>query len=112
MAEYKVIKVQEHQVKNNHYVGQYAIVASMTTQREPDSILGTVNLEVMDDMYIIARNIQHASEALNDHLSPRVSVKETAKEKLLAFKKFHAMQFLSADIDNAFEDHSDEMDLY
>jgi len=85
MAEYKVIKVENHQVKNSNYVGEYAIVASMITQKEPDSILGTVNLDVENDMYIIAKNIEHASQVLNDYV---VDMRNKAsKLDLLDFKE-------------------------
>lgn len=69
MAEYKVIKVEQHQVKNSQYVGQYAIVSTMITQRDPDSVLGSIDLNVHNDMFIIAKNIEHASTILNDHIS-------------------------------------------
>ena len=83
MPEYKVIKVKKDQVRNSNYEGQYAIVASMITQREPDSVIGTISLGVEKNMFIIAKDIKQASEILNDYVYSKEFLKANSEPQII-----------------------------
>ena len=69
--EFKVIKTTHQYSRLKEHLA-YAIVTSIVMTAENDAVLGTVNLDDDndddDDGYIIATNIQHASDLLNSHI--------------------------------------------